>query len=95
LIRKQEKSFHAGAEMAVEDRTSEAGSGTFSFNEVLAALLVLLLRDPHLLEVAQGGEDGTADPRAKTPLRRASRCDNLQPHALFSEEKGKTSLFQL
>merc|ERR1712141_138679 len=33
-----------------------------------AALVVLLLRDPHLLEGGEGGEDGTSDPDGVLPL---------------------------
>merc|ERR1712033_82774 len=33
-----------------------------------SALVVLLLRDPHLLEGGQGGEDGATDPDGVLPL---------------------------
>ena len=40
-------------------------------------LVVLLLRDPHLLEGGEGGEDGAADPDRVLPL---GRSDDLDLH---------------
>jgi len=41
------------------------------------ALVVLLLRDPHLLEGGQGGQNGTTDPDGVFTLRRS---DDLNLH---------------
>lgn len=43
-----------------------------------ARLVVLLLRDPHLLEGREGGENGTTDPDGVLALRRG---DDLDLHA--------------
>merc|ERR1711939_948313 len=40
-----------------------------------AALIVLLLGDPHLLEGGQGGEDGATDPYGVLPLGRSNDLD--------------------
>merc|ERR1712024_256372 len=40
-----------------------------------AALVVLLLGDPHLLEGGQGGEDGATDPYGVLPLGRSNDLD--------------------
>merc|ERR1712158_103563 len=40
-----------------------------------AALVVLLLRDPHLLEGGQGGQDGSSDPDGVLPLRGSDDLD--------------------
>merc|ERR1719295_1057139 len=40
-----------------------------------AALVVLLLGDPHLLEGGEGGQDGAADPDGVLPLRRGNDLD--------------------
>ena len=40
-------------------------------------LIVLLLRDPHLLECGEGGQDGTSDPDGVLPL---GRSDDLDLH---------------
>ena len=40
-------------------------------------LIVLLLRDPHLLEGRQGGENGSTDPDGVFALR---WCDDLNLH---------------
>lgn len=47
-------------------------------------LVVLLLGDPHLLEGAQGCQDGAPDPRPESPLSAVVRADHLQPHARWS-----------
>merc|ERR1712070_245706 len=47
-----------------------------------AGLVVLTLRDPHLLEGAQGGKDGAANPHGVLPLR---WCDNLDLHGRRSQ----------
>jgi len=39
------------------------------------ALVVLLLRDPHLLESREGGENGTTDPDGVLALRRSNDLD--------------------
>merc|ERR1712203_183170 len=40
-----------------------------------AALVVLLLGDPHLLEGGQGRQDGSSDPDGVLPLRRSNDLD--------------------
>jgi len=40
-----------------------------------AALIVLLLGDPHLLEGGEGSEDGASDPDGVLPLRRGDDLD--------------------
>merc|ERR1719213_1170910 len=40
-----------------------------------AALVVLLLGDPHLLEGGEGGQDGATDPYRVLPLRRSNDLD--------------------
>merc|ERR1712062_23557 len=40
-----------------------------------AALVVLLLGDPHLLEGGEGGQDGSSDPDGVLPLRRSDDLD--------------------
>merc|ERR1711893_450552 len=40
-----------------------------------AALVVLLLGDPHLLEGGQGGQDGSSDPDRVLPLGRSNDLD--------------------
>merc|ERR1712176_119647 len=40
-----------------------------------AALVVLLLGDPHLLEGGEGSQDGTSDPDGVLPLRRGNDLD--------------------
>merc|ERR1712158_261824 len=40
-----------------------------------AALVVLLLGDPHLLEGGQGGQDGATDPYGVLPLRGSDDLD--------------------
>ena len=40
-----------------------------------AALVVLLLGDPHLLEGGQGGQDGATDPYRVLPLRWSNDLD--------------------
>merc|ERR1719204_1005564 len=40
-----------------------------------AALIVLLLGDPHLLEGGEGGQDGSSDPDGVLPLRRSNDLD--------------------
>merc|ERR1712168_1418153 len=40
-----------------------------------AALVVLLLGDPHLLEGGQGGQDGATDPYGVLPLGRSNNLD--------------------
>merc|ERR1712033_135084 len=40
-----------------------------------SALVVLLLRDPHLLEGGQGGEDGATDPDGVLPLGGSNDLD--------------------
>lgn len=47
-----------------------------------AALVVLLLRDPHLLEGGEGGEDGAADPDGVLAL---GRSDDLDLHRGWGE----------
>lgn len=54
-------SFHTLEALAVDNR------GT--------ALVVLLLRDPHLLEGRQRGQDGTTDPDGVFTLRRSDDLD--------------------
>ena len=39
-------------------------------------LIVLLLRDPHLLECGEGGQDGTSDPNGVLPLGRSDDLDH-------------------
>lgn len=46
-------------------------------NDGRSALVVLLLRDPHLLEGRQGGQDGTTDPDGVFSL---GGCDDLDTH---------------
>ena len=47
-----------------ERRRSKLGNSleALAVNDRGTALVVLLLRDPHLLEGGQGGQDGTTDP---------------------------------
>merc|ERR1711910_104243 len=40
-----------------------------------AALVVLLLGDPHLLEGGEGGQDGSSDPDGVLPLRGSDNLD--------------------
>merc|ERR1711884_72742 len=40
-----------------------------------STLIILLLRDPHLLEGGQGGQDGATDPYRVLPLRRSNDLD--------------------
>merc|ERR1712079_786009 len=40
-----------------------------------AALVVLLLGDPHLLEGREGGQDGSSDPDGELPLRGSDDLD--------------------
>merc|ERR1711970_921364 len=40
-----------------------------------AALIILLLGDPHLLEGGEGGEDGSSDPDRVLPLWRSNDLD--------------------
>merc|ERR1711994_603756 len=40
-----------------------------------AALVVLLLGDPHLLEGGKGGQDGSSDPDGVLPLRGSDNLD--------------------
>lgn len=40
-----------------------------------AGLVVLLLRDPHLLEGGQRGQDGATDPYGVLPLRGSDDLD--------------------
>merc|ERR1719150_612803 len=40
-----------------------------------AALVVLLLGDPHLLEGGEGGQDGSSDPDGVLPLRGSDDLD--------------------
>ena len=56
-----------------------------------ATLIVLALGDPHLLEGAQGGQDGASDPHAVLALRRnhhpnfeggRGQCSQLLGHTL-------------
>lgn len=44
-------------------------------NDSGAGLVVLLLRDPHLLEGGERGQDGTADPNGVLPLRGRDNLD--------------------
>ena len=44
-------------------------------HDLRAALVVLLLADPHLLEGGQGGEDGATDPHAVLALRGSHDLD--------------------
>ena len=48
-----------------------------SVHDGRAALVILALGDPHLLEGAQGGQDGASDPHAVLTLR---RCHHLDLH---------------
>lgn len=57
-------------------------------NDGRSALVVLLLRDPHLLEGRQGGQDGTTDPDGVFSL---GGCDDLDTHG----GGGKSSDFLL
>ena len=47
-----------------------------------AALVVLLLGDPHLLEGGEGGQDGSSDPDGVLPL---GRSDDLDLHGGWSQ----------
>merc|ERR1712112_539117 len=40
-----------------------------------AALVVLLLGDPHLLEGGEGSQDGSSDPDGVLPIRRSNDLD--------------------
>ena len=44
-------------------------------NDGWAALIVLLLGDPHLLEGGEGGQDGAANPDRVLPLRGSNDLD--------------------
>ena len=56
------------------------GSRAFPVDLGFAGLLVFSLGNPHLLEGSQGGEDGSAYPRAKAPLLGAVCRNQLEPH---------------
>ena len=47
---------------------------TFSVHNRLAALFILLFRDPHLMEGAERAENGSTDPRAEASLSHCRRC---------------------
>merc|ERR1719471_1071838 len=47
----------------------------FSVHNGWTTLIILLLRDPHLLEGGQGGQDGATDPYRVLPLRRSNDLD--------------------
>ena len=47
----------------------------FAVDNARAGLVVLLLRNPHLLEGGQRGEDGPADPDGVLPLRWSNDLD--------------------
>jgi len=49
----------------------------FAVNDSGAGFIVLLLRDPHLLEGRQGSQDGASDPDGVLPL---GRSDDLDLH---------------
>ena len=62
-----------------------------SMDDGWARLVKLSLRDPHLLESAQGGQDGATNPDTVLPLRRGHdfdfhcggcQCCQLLGHAL-------------
>ena len=63
--------------------TTKLASQIFTASEALAvhdggaALIILTLGDPHLLEGAQGGQDGASDPHAVLTLR---GCHDLDLH---------------
>merc|ERR1711953_637166 len=47
----------------------------FSVDDCGAALIILLLCDPHLLEGGEGGQDGSSDPDGVLPLRGSDDLD--------------------
>jgi len=57
-------------------------SKAFPVNDGGAGLIIFLLGDPHLLECAQGREDGTTDPYRVLPLR---WCHYLDLHCRWSK----------
>merc|ERR1711902_230422 len=46
-----------------------------SVNNSRSGFIILLLRDPHLLEGGEGGQDGATDPYRVLPLRRSNNLD--------------------
>ena len=67
------------------------GLKALSMDDGWARLVILSLRDPHLLEGAQGGQDGATNPDTVLPLRRSHnfdfhcggcQCGQLLGHAL-------------
>jgi len=57
-------------------------SKAFSVDNCGTGLVVLLLGDPHLLEGAQGGQDGSTDPYGVFALR---GCNHLDLHCRWSK----------
>ena len=51
---------------------------TLAVNLLFARLLVLLFRDPHLLEAAEGGQDRAADPGPVPEKERAVKTIYLR-----------------
>merc|ERR1719397_1543888 len=58
-------------------RIANSRSEALAVHDARATLVVLILRDPHLLERAQRRQDGPANPDGVLPLR---RCHNLHLH---------------
>merc|ERR1719447_685319 len=58
-------------------RSTETGRNleAFPVDNGWAALIVLLLGDPHLLEGGEGGKDGATDPDRVLPLRGSNDLD--------------------
>ena len=56
--------------------------GTFTLHLRLAALFVLLFRDPHLLKGSQRCQYRAADPRTEPTLAGTAGAYNFQPHTL-------------
>lgn len=84
LLRSQLAGHHVVLVMILETGTVEcAGLEPYARSalEALAvhdgrtALIVLLLRDPHLLEGREGRENGTTDPDGVLPLGRGNNLD--------------------